>query len=69
MPTSALPSLSFIRRKAGFSQSRLAEVIGVTAMSISNYESGRNDPSMKTMVAIAEALNVTIDELIAKPPR
>lgn len=50
------------------SQQALGERLGITAMSVSNYESGRNDPSARTMVAIAEALNVTVDDLTQQPP-
>lgn len=60
-----LPNLSYLRRKAGLSQQSLAHKLGITAMSVSNYESGRNAPSAKTMLAIAEALNVSVDELLS----
>lgn len=65
---SIVPSLSCIRRKAGLSQRALAQLIGVTEMSVSNYESGRNGPTTRVLVAIAEALNVTIDDLMKPPP-
>lgn len=66
MSRSLVPSLAKLRRKAGLSQERLAEIIGVTTMSISNYESGRNDPSARVLVAMAKALNVTVDALVSE---
>jgi len=65
----SLPSLAYLRRKAGFSQAKLAGAIGVSVMSVSNYESGRNAPSMPKLLAIAQALNVTVDDLLQAPPR
>lgn len=62
------PSLSYFRRKAGMSQSVLAGVVGLTAMSISNYESGRNNPSIESLVRIASALDVSVDQLLSDPP-
>lgn len=66
--TSLVPSLSYLRRKAGLSQARLAAILGVTAMSVSNYESGRNKPSAQIMIDAASALNVTVDDLLKLPP-
>lgn len=63
-----LPSLAYLRRKAGLSQSALAAAIGVSAMSVSNYESGRNDPSAKAMLGMADVLGVTVDDLLKQPP-
>lgn len=50
------------------SQSVLAGVVGLTAMSISNYESGRNNPSIESLVRIASALDVSVDQLLSDPP-
>jgi transcriptional regulator with XRE-family HTH domain len=66
---SVVPSLAFLRRKAGLSQAALAAAVGVTPMSVSNYEAGRNGPSTRTMVAIAETLGVTVDDLLKQPSK
>jgi len=61
-----VPSLSYYRRGAGLTQAALGELVGITKMSISNYESGRNDPTLKTLAAIAKALGVTLDALMSQ---
>jgi transcriptional regulator with XRE-family HTH domain len=52
------------RRKAGFSQAALAEVVKVRRSAVSNWESA-NDvvPSMQNLVAIARACGVAIEWL------
>lgn len=64
-----IPSLAFIRRRSGYSQQALADAVGVTKQSISNYEAGRNAPSFKVLLAIAETLNASIDDLMSLPPK
>lgn len=44
-------------------QVQLAEQLGIGKSSISQYLSGKNEPKVKTMTSIAEALNVSVDWL------
>jgi putative transcriptional regulator len=44
------------RKKAGMTQSQLADEIGVWQGCVANYEAGIRTPSLKTAVAIIEAL-------------
>ena len=46
-----------------FSQEDLAERIGVTRQAIINWEKGKAVPDMLTAVKLAEALDVTVEEL------
>lgn len=50
----------------GFSNVKLAEAVGISKVAISNIVTGKQKPSLDTIVAIAGALGVTVDELIVK---
>lgn len=48
----------------GLSQTELAEIIGVSGATISNYINEKQVPTMEVIVNIAHEFNVTIDDLI-----
>ncbi len=52
------------RKRAAMTQARLAEEIGISEVHISNMESGTGNPSLSTLVDIANALSVSTDELL-----
>ena len=52
------------RTKQKISQEKLAEKVGVGTTHISHIETGNTVPSMKTFVAIINALDVSADELL-----
>lgn len=47
-----------------FSQERLAGIVGISATYMSNIESGSVNMSLSTAVAIANALGISLDELM-----
>lgn len=51
------------RKKAGISQSKLADKCNLSNTMLSNYETGKIVPSLTTLAKIAKQLNVTIDRL------
>ena len=51
--------LKAARKKAGLSQAELAERIGVTVRSFTDYECGRAVPRQKKIEKLADALGVT----------
>jgi len=54
-----------IRKKKGLSQDKLAKLADVTHTTLVKIESGVNDnPTVKTLKKIADALEVTLDELV-----
>ena len=53
------------RKIKGLTQIQLAEKIGVSTITIKNYENNRRQPSLETLNKIAEALNVSVSELIS----
>lgn len=55
--------LAQLRKKAGLSQAKLAEVCGVTQAAVAAWESGVKYPTADKLPAIAEALKCSIDDL------
>ncbi|HXI18916.1 MAG TPA: helix-turn-helix transcriptional regulator [Chloroflexota bacterium] len=49
------------RREAGLSQAKLAKLTGVGQADISRIESGRANPTVSTLAAVAHALGCGID--------
>ncbi|MSU45434.1 MAG: XRE family transcriptional regulator [Candidatus Zambryskibacteria bacterium] len=55
------------RNKVGISQDRLSKLADVTYNTIIKIESGANiNPTIDTLIKIAKALNVSVDDLIKK---
>jgi len=56
-----------LRKELGYSQAKLASLVGVTSNCIQKIESGANYPQIGTLKRIAEALNCELKiELIKK---
>ena len=56
-----------IRKKKGISQDKLAKLADVTHTTLVKIESGSNDnPTVKTLRKIADALGVGLDELVGR---
>jgi transcriptional regulator with XRE-family HTH domain len=64
-------NLKLLRAKKGWSQQRLAEAAGLSYATITKLEQGRGkEPAIHSMVKLADALGVTLDDLIGRtPPR
>ena len=57
-----------LRRQKGMTQAELAEKMAVTRQTISNWESGKSQPDIESLKALAEALSVPIERLIYDRP-
>lgn len=55
--------LKSLRREKNISQKNLAAKLGFNYTTISNYESGRNEPNISTLIRIADIFDVSLDEL------
>lgn len=53
-----------VRKEKGLSQKELAEILGVHQVNVSEYERGTQYPSLERLVQLAEALDLTLDELV-----
>lgn len=53
------------RNRAGLSQEGLGNIIGTDGRHIGRIERGQANPKLTTIIAIAKALNISIDSLIS----
>ncbi len=59
-----------LRQKAGLSQDQLARKAGIPYSTFLKIESGYTpNPSIQAVVSIADALGVSIDELVGRKPK
>lgn len=58
--------LKELREKRGISQLKLAIDLGLTQNSVSRYESGIREADYKTLIALADYFNVSIDYLLER---
>ncbi len=56
--------IKIARIKADLTQERLAEIVCVSPSHMSNIETGTTRVSLTTLVTIANALSVTVDDLL-----
>ena len=61
-------NLKRFRKRKKYSQVALAKELNYGHTAIANYESGRNEPSIDDLIKIANALNISLDELVGKNP-
>jgi len=62
-----LKNLAKLRRQKGWSQEKLAVESGVSYNTIIKLERGRiKNPKIETIVRLANALNVDLDDLISR---
>ncbi len=59
-------NLRFLRRKAGLTQAELAKKLHIKQYNISDYEIGRIEPNINTLINFAEVFNVSIDFLVGR---
>lgn len=52
------------RVKKGLSQARLAEVVGVTQQTISNWENGSGEPCASEILGLSRALGISVTKLV-----
>ena len=53
-----------LRRRKGLNQAKLAQLLDLSTSTIAMYEQGRREPSVSIIVALADALGVTIHYLL-----
>ncbi|WP_295581817.1 helix-turn-helix domain-containing protein [uncultured Oscillibacter sp.] len=58
-----------LRKKAGLTQTELAPQIGISWRAYQNYERGQREPTLSTLVALADFYAISVDELICHQPK
>lgn len=59
-----LDRLKQVREKTGLSQRKAAEEIGIAPQSYWQYETGKYEPDLETLIKIANFFNTSVDYLI-----
>ena len=57
-------NIAYFRKKAGFTQEELSEIMNITSQAISKWENDLSYPDLVSTKELASALNVSIDELL-----
>lgn len=56
-----------LRKERGMKQAELAELLHVTRQTVSNYENGKSEPDIDTLVRIAEVFETDVNSLVNGP--
>ena len=59
-------NLKILRVEKGISQAELGDLIHHSQQSVANYESGLNDPSLETLVFLADYFDTSTDYLLGR---
>lgn len=57
--------LQELRKKAGYSQEQVADLLGISRQAISKWESGQGKPELDNIVKLTEIYNVSADYIIS----
>lgn len=60
--------LRLLRTEQNITQATLADYLDYGYTAISNYESGRNEPSINDLIKISDFFHVSVDYLVGKSP-
>lgn len=58
------PRIATLRRMAGFTQSQLADRLGISPSAVGMYEQGRREPAGDLLIAMATLFGVSTDYLL-----
>lgn len=58
--------LKMLREKAGVSQQKIADIVGVTQQAVGKWETGKAEPDLATVAKLAEYFNCSTDYLLGK---
>lgn len=64
MSTNFYRNFSYLRRKKGFTQEKIAENLGVSRSAVAKWESGASSPNIELVESIAAYFEVTLEELL-----
>ena len=60
--------ITMLRKRNGWSQEELAEKLGVSRSTYTNYENGNRTPDFEVLERISEVLVCSLDELFGRKP-
>lgn len=59
-------NIKTLRNKAGWSQQVLADQLGMGRSTLAEYERGKTEPNIDTLIKLTELFNISLDQLICK---
>ena len=59
-------NLRFLLEESNITQKQLSVMINVAPSTVGNYIQGKTEPDLTTLVALSDALNVSVDLLLGK---
>jgi len=59
-------NIKMLRSKAGLSQQTLSEQLGIGRSTLAEYERGKTEPSLDTLVKLAALFQVSLDQLVCR---
>ena len=62
------PQIKEMRDRMGMSQRDLAARLGLSPGAVALWELGRTNPTMENLLALADVLDCTLDELFGREP-
>ena len=69
MKTRFYEYLTKFRNLRGYTQAQMAEKLGISRSTYTNYESGNRSPDLETLEHISDVLGCTLDELFGRSKR
>ena len=57
-------NLRMLRKSRGMTQEQLGKQFHVSRTAISNYETGKMEPSIKMLLSLADFFKITVDQLL-----
>ena len=60
--------IASLRQSCGFSQADLAQRLHISTSAVGMYEQGRREPSVNTLIELAQVFGVSLDYLLSGRP-
>lgn len=60
-------NLKYYRTLNDYTQKALAQILNISRQAYSNYELGKRDPDIDTLVRLCKLYHITLDELVIHP--
>jgi len=57
-----------LRKAAGLTMKQLGVIIGVAESTVSQYETGKREPDLETLLKLGEYFGVTVDYILGNDP-
>lgn len=59
-------NLKLFRRAKELSQNKLADILNISAKTVSHWETGYTEPSIAQLILLADLFDTSIDELVGR---